>query len=78
MFNLFNKKPVKNSQKFFIALKNLHCSSCAVNIDLVLEELPGVISSQTNYAKSQVTVLYEETKIKPETILAEIAKLGYR
>lgn len=78
MFNLFKKKPAENAKAFTLSLSGLHCSSCAVNIDLALEDLPGVISSKTNYARSVATVSYEEEKIEPKTIIAEIEKLGYK
>lgn len=78
MFNFFQKKPVENTKTISISLNGLHCSSCAVNIDLSLEDLPGVINSTTNYVKSLASVSYEEEKIEPKTILAEIEKLGYR
>jgi copper chaperone CopZ len=80
MFNLFKKSPIVNSKLSIINLNlsGLHCSSCAVNIDLSLEDLPGVISSKTNYAKSQAIITYDQEKIEPKTILAEIEKLGYK
>lgn len=78
MFNLFKKKPVENTKTISVSLNGLHCSSCAVNIDLSLEDLPGVINSTTNYAKSVASVSYEEEKIESKTILAEIEKLGYQ
>lgn len=78
MFNLFKKKPVENAKALTLSLSGLHCSSCAVNIDLSLEDLPGVINSTTNYAKSFSAVTYKEEKIEPKTIIAEIEKLGYK
>lgn len=78
MFNFFQKKPVENTKTISVSLNGLHCSSCAVNIDLSLEDLPGVINSTTNYTKSVASVSYEEEKIEPKTILAEIEKLGYQ
>lgn len=78
MFNFFKKKSAENTKCLSLSLKGLHCSSCAVNIDLSLEDLPGVINSTTNYAKSLASVSYEEKKIEPKTILAEIEKLGYQ
>ncbi len=91
MFNFFKKNPqnlpakpdLAPPDKFPISniqlkLSGLHCSSCAVNIDLSLEDLDGVISSKTNYAKSCATVDFEPDKIDPKEIIAEITKLGYQ
>ena len=35
---------------------DMHCTSCAMNIDMGLEDTEGIISSNTNYAKQQTKV----------------------
>lgn len=76
MFNLFKKPVNKNEETTTLKLSGLHCTSCAVNIDLSLEDLPGV-SSNTNYAKSEITITYDPTKITLSTIINTISDLGY-
>ena len=61
-----------------LKLSGLHCSSCAVNIDLSLEDLPGVANSITNYAKSISTIDFDPDKVTSKKIIAEIEKLGYQ
>ncbi len=78
MFGFFAKKKPANAVSLHIILSGLHCTSCAVNIDLTLEELPGVINSKTDYAKSTAVVDYEPDKTDPKTVIAEIEKLGYQ
>lgn len=77
MFNLFKKKPAENLTQLSWSLSGMHCSSCAVNIDLTLEDLVGVANSKTNYAKSMVSIQYKPEEISPEEIKKEIEKLGY-
>lgn len=90
MFNFFNKTPQNLLAKpdlappdkypisnIKLSLSGLHCSSCAVNIDLALEDLAGVVSSSTNYAKSQSTVSFDPQKTDTKKIIAEIKNLGY-
>ena len=48
-----------------------------MNIDLDLEDLPGVKSSQTNYAKSETTVEFDPAQISISQIAASINKTGY-
>ena len=57
-------------------LSGLHCSSCAVNIDLALEDLPGVIA-KTNYAKSETKIQYDPTQTTLDQIHFTIRDLGY-
>lgn len=78
MFSFFRPKSIENTQILKLALSGLHCSSCAVNIDLTLEDLEGVVNSKTNYAKSNASIDYFPEKTNPEKIIAEIEKLGYK
>ncbi len=55
----------------------MHCTSCAMNIDGALEDLAGVVSSDTSYAKSVTKVTYDETQVRLEKIKAAIEAEGY-
>lgn len=61
-----------------LKLTGMHCTSCAVNIDLTLEDLPGVKSSKTNFQKSETTLDFDPDKISLALLTAEIKKLGYQ
>lgn len=56
---------------------DMHCTSCALNIDFDLEDLAGVIKAQTNFAKQTSEVEFDEEKIKLNEILNQIKKTGY-
>jgi len=58
-------------------IHGMHCTSCALNIDFDLEDLEGVKTSKTNYAKEQTEVEFDEEKVNPEQILVQIKKTGY-
>ena len=74
----FQKNKIKTDNTI-VALKiaGLHCTSCAVNIDLTLEDIPGVIASHTNYAKSETKIEFDDNKTDLSTIKKEIISLGY-
>ncbi len=76
MFSLFKTKNDKH-QQIILKLSGLHCVSCAVNIDLTLEDLPGVISSKTNYAKMISTITYDPEVITTDQFSQAISELGY-
>lgn len=59
-----------------LKLSGLHCSSCAVNIDLALEDLPSVTST-TNYAKSETKITYDPSQTTLDQIHFAIRDLGY-
>ena len=75
MFNLFKKKPL--GQKAILKIKGMHCTSCAMNIDGALEDTDGVLSASTSYAKSQVEVVFDETKVSKEKLQKVIEDQGY-
>lgn len=58
-------------------ISNLKCNSCALLIDGALEDTEGVISSETNYAKSLCVVEFEEEKINTEGVIRIIVDTGY-
>lgn len=58
-------------------ISGMHCTSCAMNIDGELEDTDGVKQSNTNYAKSQTEVEFDEKKVNQEKIINIIQKSGY-
>jgi len=61
-----------------LKLSGLHCTSCAVNIDLTLEDLPGVKNSSTSYTKSESQITFDPSKTNLESIKKTITNLGYQ
>lgn len=58
-------------------IEGMYCTACAMNIDFDLEDI-GVKSAQTNYAKQESEVEFDEEKVKLETIIETIKKTGYK
>ena len=58
-------------------IKDMHCSSCALTIDMDLEELEGVKEARTSYAKGETEVEYDLKKVPDQLILETIKKAGY-
>lgn len=56
----------------------MHCTSCAISIDFDLEDIKGIASAKTNYAKQETEVVYDENVVKTETIIETIQKTGYK
>ena len=55
----------------------MHCSSCAMNIDFDLEDLEGVKSAKTSYAKQVTEVEFDDEKMSQIEITEQIKKTGY-
>lgn len=60
-------------KKQIFKINGMHCASCALNIDLDLEDLSGVKSSKTSYAKSESEIEYDPDQVSEKKILKIIA-----
>jgi len=58
-------------------ITGMHCSSCAITIDMDLEDLEGVKKAQTSYAKEETEVEFEPGKMDNQIIVETIKKSGY-
>jgi copper chaperone CopZ len=75
MFDFLKKKPAGTT--ITLKLSGLHCSSCSLNIDSEIEDLPGVISTATSYAKQESVITYDPSLTDPSKFKPVIEKLGY-
>ncbi len=60
-----------------LKIEGMHCTSCAFDIDGQLEDTEGVVESNTNYAKSETEVKFDESKLGDKKIIDTIQKIGY-
>ncbi len=76
MFNLFKKKTT--GETITLKLSGLHCSSCSINIDGEIEELPGVHSVSTSYPKQESVINFDPKLVSPAKFHKVIEDLGYK
>ncbi|MEK7559233.1 MAG: heavy-metal-associated domain-containing protein, partial [Patescibacteria group bacterium] len=67
-----------NMKKIKLKINGMHCSSCAMSIDMDLEDLNGVTESKTNYARQVSEIEFDDSKITTENISEQIKKTGYK
>ncbi len=66
-----------NISKETLAIKDMHCSSCALTIEKALKKVPGVESANVNYASAKATVSYDNAKANRSMLAEAIEKSGY-
>lgn len=59
-------------------IQGMHCVGCAMTVDGALEDVPGVQSATTNYARQVVDVEYDEHKVSDEQIVEAVQAAGYQ
>jgi copper chaperone CopZ len=56
---------------------DMHCSNCAMKIESLEDDLPGVKTVSASYQKGQVVVEFDELRLTIEDIIHAIKKQGY-
>ena len=59
------------------SVSGMHCASCGMLIDEVVEDLPGVERSETDSSKGR-TVVRADGPVSATDIVAAIAEAGYQ
>lgn len=59
-------------------VEGLDCASCCILIDDALEDLDGVESASTNYARCECYVEFDEEKVSQKDILRVVEDTGYK
>jgi P-type Cu+ transporter len=60
-----------------LRLKGMGCASCATTIETAINNTPGVINCNVNFAAEQATVNYNRKKTNLELIQEAVANAGY-
>lgn len=58
-------------------VEGMHCSGCVIAVEGAVEDLPGVKSAHANYARQFADIEYDENKVTPAQIIAQIKLAGY-
>lgn len=66
-----------DTTRLAFAVEGMHCASCTLLIDEVLEDLDGVHRSTTKLRKRRAVVDVDPTVCTPERIVIAIAEAGY-
>jgi P-type Cu+ transporter len=64
--------------KIIINILDMHCPNCAMTLESLEDELPGVQSITASYRKQQMTIEYDESQLSVEQIIAAVRKKGYQ
>jgi copper chaperone CopZ len=59
-------------------VEGMHCSNCAMNIEGIEDELPGIKQISASYQKGQMLVEFDDTKVTESEILAALEERGYQ
>jgi copper chaperone CopZ len=56
---------------------DMHCTNCAMHIEGIEDDLPGIKQVMASYQKAQMVVEFDEKKVSDAEIIAAVKKMGY-
>lgn len=56
----------------------MHCSNCAMNIEGIEDDLPGIKQISASYQKGQMVVEFDEARVSENQILEAVKERGYQ
>jgi Cu+-exporting ATPase len=57
---------------------DMTCSNCAMKLESLEDTLVGVKEINASYHKLQMEIVYDETRLNDEQIIAAVKKKGYQ
>jgi copper chaperone CopZ len=58
-------------------VSGMHCPNCAMRVEGIEDDLPGVKQVTASYKKGQMVVEFDDTKLSDSEIIAAVNKVGY-
>ena len=65
-----------SNRSITIDIAGMHCASCAILVDDCMEDLDGVVSSQTDVTSGRCVTVVEDT-VSDADVLAAVIEAGY-
>ncbi len=66
------------NNKIRLQINGMHCASCANLVERTLKKVPGVSQASVNFAAEKATIVYDESQVKTEGLVAAVNKSGYK
>ena len=59
-------------------IPDMSCTNCAMKLESLEDSLDGVKEINASYHKLEMVIIYDETKLTDEQIVAAVKKKGYQ
>ena len=60
-----------------LRIPDMHCSACAMKLEGIEGDLPGIQKIKASYHRQTLEVEYDESRVSEERILQAVEQLGY-
>ena len=59
------------------SVTDMHCVNCAMRLQELEDDLPGVVSVDASYTLQKMVVKYDETRVSESQLIAAVKERGY-
>jgi copper chaperone CopZ len=63
--------------QLLLSIPDMHCSACAMKLEGIEDDLPGIGRIKASYHKQTLEVEYDKAQVSEAQILQEVKRLGY-
>lgn len=70
--------PVLGTERIYLNISGMHCSSCAAIIERSLKKVSGVKEARVNFAAEKASVFFDESTGRKEDLIEAVRKVGYK
>jgi copper chaperone CopZ len=63
--------------RLILSIPDMHCSSCAMKLEGIEDELTGILKIKASCHKQTLEVDFDETQVSETQILQAVGELGY-
>jgi copper chaperone CopZ len=63
--------------RLLLSIPDMHCSACAMKLEGIEDDLPGILRLKASYHKQSLEVEFDETRVSEDEILQAVTRLGY-
>lgn len=64
-------------KRAIFTVTDMHCSNCAMRLQTLEDDLPGVKQVDASYQKQQMSVIFDDVVVTVAKIIEAAKKLGY-
>jgi len=68
----------ENIKELFFKAEDITCSSCATDMENILQETEGIINAAVDFVEETVLVRYNPQKLGRKEVFFAVRKLGYK
>jgi len=64
-------------KKITLTVQDMHCSNCAMRLQALEDEVPGILQVDASYQKQRMDVVFNDSLISETGILDAVKIAGY-